>query len=247
MQHVRIVFIYLSITITIRFLFSISIMYIPLSIFASFIIFSLTLILIPSIDISISSLFYDPFIQSFKPNKFLHFIKELFQSTGALLLLLFLITIIVIYIKTKKLSRPVIFLTCTLVISAIAIEIVMKSEFGRARPRDIIEFNGDKQFTRAFELSDQCQKNCSFVSGHAGIGFFFLAFGFIARKKWAFLPGLALGCLLSYTRIAQGGHFLSDVIIAGYVTFGIAWINALYWLKPQSTLINHNNIDEHKH
>ena len=112
----------------------------------------------------------------------------------------------------------------------------MKGEFGRARPRDIIEFNGDQQFTRAFEISDQCHKNCSFVSGHAGIGFFFLTFGFIMRKKWAFIPGLALGILLSYTRIAQGGHFLSDVVIAGYVTLGITWLNYLFWLKPKTPL-----------
>ncbi|NRB81025.1 MAG: phosphatase PAP2 family protein [Saccharospirillaceae bacterium] len=210
-------------------------MRIPLFIFSSFIIFSLSLIFIPSIDLNISSLFFDQTTQSFKPNAFLYFIKELFQSTFPLLFILFVLTFIGIYIKTKQLNRPVLFLICTLVVSAIVIEIVMKGEFGRARPRDIIEFNGDKQFTRAFEVSDQCQKNCSFVSGHAGIGFFFLAFGFIVRKKWAFLPGLALGLLLSYTRIAQGGHFLSDVVIAGFVTFGIAWLNAIYWLKPKIT------------
>ncbi|MCJ8314524.1 MAG: hypothetical protein MJK11_16335 [Pseudomonadales bacterium] len=44
-----------------------------------------------------------------------------------------------------------------------------------------------------------------------------------------------MGLLLSYTRIAQGGHFLSDVVIAGFVTFGIAWLNAIYWLKPKIT------------
>ncbi|MCJ8314525.1 MAG: hypothetical protein MJK11_16340 [Pseudomonadales bacterium] len=148
-------------------------MRIPLFIFSSFIIFSLSLIFIPSIDLNISSLFFDQTTQSFKPNAFLYFIKELFQSTFPLLFILFVLTFIGIYIKTKQLNRPVLFLICTLVVSAIVIEIVMKGEFGRARPRDIIEFNGDKQFTRAFEVSDQCQKNCSFVSGPAGIGFFF--------------------------------------------------------------------------
>ena len=136
------------------------------------------------------------------------------------------------------------FLICTLIISAITIEIVMKGEFGRARPRDIIEFNGDKQFTRAFEISDQCSKNCSFVSGHAGIGFYFLCIGFLVRKKWAFLPGLALGLVLSYARITQGGHFLSDVIIAGYVTLLIAWLNALYWLKPKPHSKNSDQLNE---
>ncbi|BCE02316.1 phosphatase PAP2 family protein [Marinicellulosiphila megalodicopiae] len=198
--------------------------------FISFILFSLLVIIFPNIDLVISSFFYDDFTHNFPSNLLLDFLKDLFQSIAVWIFIVLLLVLAIIYSVTKQVNYQIVFLISTLFISALIIEVVMKNAFGRARPRDIIEFNGELIFTRAYEISNQCDFNCSFVSGHAGIGFYFLCFGFLARRTWAFIPGLALGFALSYTRIAQGGHFFSDVIIAGYVTFFIAWINAKYWL-----------------
>jgi membrane-associated PAP2 superfamily phosphatase len=44
---------------------------------------------------------------------------------------------------------------------------VLKQFSGRARPADIAEFGGMHRFSPALSLSDQCQGNCSFVSGEA--------------------------------------------------------------------------------
>jgi lipid A 4'-phosphatase len=107
---------------------------------------------------------------------------------------------------------------------------VIKNHSGRARPFQIKEFGGQQQFTRPFVLSDQCKTNCSFVSGDAAIGYFGLVFFFVARRRRIFIASAALsaGTLIGLIRMAQGAHFLSDVIFAGVFTFLTTWF--LYYL-----------------
>jgi lipid A 4'-phosphatase len=93
-----------------------------------------------------------------------------------------------------------------------------KDHWGRARPRDVVEFGGEKAFTPAFPPSNQCKYNCSFVSGEASSIFIVLfagvfLFGSHSRKFVAL--AIVLGGLAGLTRMAQGGHFLSDVVYAG--------------------------------
>ena len=38
---------------------------------------------------------------------------------------------------------------------------------GPARPKHIVAFGGSKLFTPALQPTDQCKRNCSFVSGEA--------------------------------------------------------------------------------
>jgi lipid A 4'-phosphatase len=84
--------------------------------------------------------------------------------------------------------------------------------------------------------SDQCQRNCSFPSGHAALGFFFVAIGFVVgrhRGRWM-RAGVALGTMLGCVRIVQGGHFLSDVVFAFCFVFVTAWVlhALLYKAEP---------------
>jgi lipid A 4'-phosphatase len=94
----------------------------------------------------------------------------------------------------------------------------LKDHWGRARPRDVIEFDGKKAFTPPFPPSTQCDYNCSFVSGEASsifIVLFAAAFLFKSYSRNFVALGIVLGGLSGLTRMAQGGHFLSDVIFAG--------------------------------
>ena len=93
-----------------------------------------------------------------------------------------------------------------------------KNEWGRARPREIIEFGGTAEFTPALAFADQCVHNCSFVAGDASLAFATLAVALLApaatRAQWiavALLFGTFIGCI----RIIQGAHFVSDVVFAG--------------------------------
>lgn len=105
---------------------------------------------------------------------------------------------------------------------------ILKEHWGRARPSQTAMFGQTKAYTPPLVIADQCAHNCSFVSGDASGGFIFVAFGFLAvRRRWriaGFGFGLGLGTLFGYTRIAQGGHWFSDVVFAALLMIAVAWL-----------------------
>lgn len=102
----------------------------------------------------------------------------------------------------------------------------LKDHLGRARPLTVGEFGGDRSFTPAFVPSDQCAKNCAFVSGHVATASFLMAFGWLGapavRRRWL-IAGLAGGALLAFVRLSAGGHFLSDCVFAWFATYFSLW------------------------
>jgi len=103
---------------------------------------------------------------------------------------------------------------------------LLKDHWGRARPSQVVEFGGIETFTAAPLPANACAKNCSFVSGHAAVGFALVAYGFLAgdrrRRRAISVASLAAGALIGLARMAQGAHFLSDVVFAGLAVFGVA-------------------------
>lgn len=114
------------------------------------------------------------------------------------------------------------------------IDVALKDNWGRARPAKIVDFGGTQVFSPALKPTDQCQNNCSFVSGHASAGFYLVSLGFlggaVARRRWT-LIGLAAGALFGFGRITQGGHFLSDIVFSFYATWFAAWL--AWWIFRQ--------------
>ncbi|MCL7960857.1 MAG: phosphatase PAP2 family protein [marine benthic group bacterium] len=110
-----------------------------------------------------------------------------------------------------------------------------KDNWGRARPRDVTEFAGDRQFTPALQPTDQCDRNCSFVAGHPSVVYWLAALGFAVaagrRRNRIFVAAAALGLVAGLGRIVQGGHFLSDVIFSGLAVFAVIWVLAMYVFK----------------
>ncbi len=101
---------------------------------------------------------------------------------------------------------------------------VFKDHWGRARPAQIEEFGGNAHFTPPWVISNQCDKNCSFVCGHCSVGFALLAIAFVSRRPRVWLFGaIATGATLGLMRIGQGGHFLSDVLFSFFVVFFTIW------------------------
>lgn len=109
--------------------------------------------------------------------------------------------------------------------------VVLKDHWRRPRPTEIVEFGGPDQFTPVLERSGQCERNCSFVCGEASsiyaLGF---AVAMLARRRRAALMGLSViaGSLIGVIRIAEGAHFLSDVIFAA--VFMAMIVALLHWL-----------------
>ena len=91
---------------------------------------------------------------------------------------------------------------------------VVKGEIGRARPRHVEQFSGTNSFTAAWVKSKACRGDCSFTSGHVAFGAWLMAGWYLGgRQRWLFLSlGAAVTCLIGWLRMAQGAHFLTDVI-----------------------------------
>ena len=108
---------------------------------------------------------------------------------------------------------------------------VLKDHWGRARPVQIEAFGGPHRFTPAPLPAAECARNCSFVSGHAALGFSLVAFAFLLQpgppRRRGIGAALAVGGVVGLVRIAQGAHFLSDVVFAGLLVFGTTAL--LYW------------------
>ena len=112
---------------------------------------------------------------------------------------------------------------------------VLKGHSGRARPMTVTQFEGDRQFTPAFAAADQCDHNCSFVSGHAGMGFFLIALAWVFRDRRWLWAGIALGALVGLGRVVQGAHFLSDIVFAFWTVFGTCLLFA-HWMLGSSRI-----------
>lgn len=96
---------------------------------------------------------------------------------------------------------------------------VFKEGFGRVRPRAIEEFGGTMEFTLPGDIVGQCLSNCSFVSGEASVGGWFLACGLLFSQQYrhqAYAGLFVLGSFMALLRVAFGAHFLSDVLL-GYL------------------------------
>jgi len=96
---------------------------------------------------------------------------------------------------------------------------LLKDHWGRARPREVTEFGGNMEFSRALLPSEECQHNCSFVSGDGAFGFYLPAFAYVLprpRARRTFWGAMGVGCLFAVSRIAAGAHFLSDNLFAAF-------------------------------
>lgn len=106
------------------------------------------------------------------------------------------------------------------------VDATLKEHSGRTRPVNIEQFGGSRQFTPAFIPADQCEQNCSFVSGHVATASFIMAFGWLGapavRRRWL-LASLVGGGLFALVRMVPGGHFLSDTVFAWFATYFSLW------------------------
>ncbi len=199
----------------------------------------------PQIDLGVSRLFYTPaegfVLGSRSSTKVLPFVPWMTIAFVNLLVLLVIRNLIVWWRNRQSTAhllsiRRTFFLLLTLILGpGLLINFILKDHSGRSRPNRVEAFGGDRQFTPAFVTTGACKTNCSFVSGDAAMGYYFLAFLFVARKRrWAIaLAAYTLGTAIGVLRIAQGAHFLSDVIFAGFFTYLVAWILSMLLLPAQ--------------
>jgi len=94
---------------------------------------------------------------------------------------------------------------------------IFKDHWGRPRPGQLEIFGGTEELLPVWVRGGPGAEK-SFPSGHVSIGFYLFApFFFLRRhaKRWAifFLAlGIGYGIFMGIGRMAQGGHFASDVV-----------------------------------
>ena len=137
------------------------------------------------VDIMFSKLFFSEIHNKFylANNSFLKFMSKFAFLLAFLLLSYVAISILKTFIKTKsfrfEIYKPqIIVLLVFLIGNLIVVQLYSKPNFGRARPIKVKEFHGHLAFSPAFEISNQCKNNCSFVSFHTSIGMLFLIYSF---------------------------------------------------------------------
>ena len=190
----------------------------------------------PGVDISISRMFFYGgfYLQRQWWTTFMH------ESIGYFLWLS-LSAVVGLYIWNKLSKRnlcgvdgkKVVYVFLVLIVGAgLIVNVVLKDNFGRARPRDIAEFGGSQRYTPPFVISGECRKNCSFSSGEAAGGFFPLALVLaLSRRRALFASALTFGAVVSFCRIASGAHFLSDTVVSLFVMLIVADV-LYYYLLP---------------
>ncbi|WP_371324567.1 phosphatase PAP2 family protein [Dechloromonas sp. ZY10] len=122
------------------------------------------------------------------------------------------------------------------------VDATLKEHSGRTRPVNIEQFGGQLRFTPAFIPADQCQQNCSFVSGHVATAAFVMAFGWLGapavRRRWL-LVSITFAGYMALVRMSPGGHFLSDCLFGWFATYFSLWLTEWIfrrcrWLPPLS-------------
>jgi len=193
---------------------------------------SIIFFIFPTIDISVSGIFYKGsgsfFANSFDWNVYL--LRDILLPIIVLAVLLIPIIGIVYWIITKKnfLSLTInnlayLFLSSFLSLGLV-VNVILKNLWGRVRPNDTILFGGDQPFSIPWLKVSHCDHNCSFVSGDVSAYTLLLALILVFSKpqfnKFAYL----LIILIGITRIMEGGHFFSDVIMSFMITHFIVKI-----------------------
>ncbi|CAA7626148.1 Superfamily protein [Candidatus Terasakiella magnetica] len=195
------------------------------------------LVLFPQIDLWASGLFYLPERQVFLMRS--HPLGDFTRKT--LPIFLFAAAAVVALAGAgARLSRRsrlfgisprgALFVVASLALGpGLIVNLILKDYWGRPRPSTIAQFGGPNVYTSALLPSAQCADNCSFPSGHAALGFWTLALALLvplSRRRPAVAAAVVFGGGMGVMRIAQGGHFLSDVAFSGVIVIGLTlWLH----------------------
>ncbi len=181
----------------------------------------------PSLDIWASSLFFSSSDGFWLAR--LHWIDVLRETIWLLIILGFVGALgMLVFTKVFRSTAPVLDKVWEVIVLTylagpiILVDAILKRYWGRARPSTVEEFGGPLDFTPAFMISDQCPKNCSFVSGEgSGVTALLIAVLLVTRNmvpskysRLITIGAFAVAATGLSLRIVMGRHFLSDTVFA---------------------------------
>lgn len=129
--------------------------------------------------------------------------------------------------RASALRKSALFLVLLLALGpGLVVNTIFKNHWGRPRPAQLQVFGGAEKmpFHQVWERGASGDGH-SFPSGHASAAFYLICPYFVLRRRargyalLALAGGLAYGVLMGVARMAQGGHFPSDVLWAGGIVY----------------------------
>ena len=194
----------------------------------------------PELDLRVASWFYEAdtgFHWSQWPPVLLSY--ELFKARSVGWVVVVLLAYLA-YAMTRRIPVPAkrnatLFLLAMIVAGPVLlVNSGLKDHWGRARPSQVVQFGGDRNYSAPLHPAAQCDRNCSFVSGHAAAGFALIGLYWTTRRRRWLLAGIALGSLVGLGRMIQGGHFFSDIVFSFWAVYLSSAVLASLMLKPPS-------------
>lgn len=136
---------------------------------------------------------------------------------------------------TRRFRRRALYILLVIVIGpGVVVNLIVKDHWGRPRPVHTLEFGGTETFAPAAKMGNSTDK--SFVCGHCSVGYAFFVLYFLSQnhKVLYFLITLLLAWTMGFTRMAAGGHYLSDIVWSGYLVFFVAYVLYYGWFLDLS-------------
>ena len=198
-------------------------------------------VLWPQIDIAVAGYFLQPeppVDPSRWPWGWIYYVNEYTPDIFRGLSMLFIAAWIVVSLlrRWRRAGLALAFVGISLMLGPGFVTWTVKEHTLRARPFDVVEFGGSRQFTPALTQAQQCTDNCAFTSGHVACGFFFVSLMLLdPRRRWRWIvTGLLAGSLVALARIAVGAHWLSDALWALPITLvssAVVWVVLNFFYK----------------
>ncbi|MFN3351458.1 phosphatase PAP2 family protein [Pseudorhodoplanes sp.] len=147
-------------------------------------------------------------------------------------LLVFCIVVLVLQLQRARTGLPDL-RACVLILLVIAtgpgltVNAIFKENWSRPRPGVVLASGDESTFRAWWDPRGTCSRNCSFASGEASAAYALLAVAVVtplAFRYTAITLALIYGSLIGATRIAVGGHFVSDVVFAGVISALAVWV-----------------------
>ncbi len=198
---------------------------------------------VPSIDLDLAGVFYNGTGFTWSTDGVLEFVRvavpDIIVGSFAVCVLVWIVGRINPEWRWRISTPHITYLLLSLLVGpALIVEGLLKPFWGRARPKDIELFGGEQAYTLPWQIANECAHNCSFVSGHVAVAFWLTAYAYLLPARWRAMAvgvGVLLGLGMGFVRVAQGAHFLSDAIAAGFIVLLVNEVLASFILNRRAT------------
>ena len=173
---------------------------------AAFLVSGALFTFFPQADLAVSKQFFVAADGSFAGNeRAVEVLRNSFKTIYILACVSCVIGAAISYVRGKSclrlsVAQHLFMIACLGIGPGLVTNVALKDHWGRARPREVVEFGGTKVFTPALTPSRACKRNCSFVAGEAS-SLFMIGFALVLlyaaqsiraidQAPWLLIPGL---------------------------------------------------------